>query len=36
VIRKPFTIARLGERLERALARPMLRALPGGLMSPPG
>ena len=36
VIRKPFTIARLGEQLERALARPVLRAVPGGLMSPPG
>jgi len=31
IIRKPFNVATLDERLERVLARPTLRAVPGGL-----
>ena len=31
IIRKPFNVATLDERLERILSRPTLRALPGGL-----
>ncbi len=30
IIRKPFNIATLDERIERVLSRPILRALPGG------
>ena len=33
IIRKPFNISTLDERLERILTRPTLRALPGGLSS---
>jgi signal transduction histidine kinase len=31
IIRKPFNIATLDERIERMLARPILRTIPGGL-----
>lgn len=31
IIRKPFNVATLDERIERLLSRPTLRALPGGL-----
>jgi signal transduction histidine kinase/CheY-like chemotaxis protein len=33
IIRKPFNVTTLDERIERVLSRPALRALPGGLSS---